>query len=99
MKIDSYRQPGDIDRASRPEPTAPIDRPSGGRATGAPTSDRVEVSPDARLLSEAVKAAENHSGIRQDVVERMRRLKDSGELGQDAGALADSLIDAMLGNG
>lgn len=99
MKIDSYRQSLDIDRAARSEQTPQVDRPSTGGVSAGSKSDHVEVSSDARLLNDAVKAAEGHSGIRQDVVERMRRLKESGELGQDAGKLADSLIDAMLKNG
>jgi len=99
MKIDSYRPSADIERAARPEQAPAVDRPSSGGATGTPAADRVEVSSDARLFNDAVKAAEGHSGIRQDVVERMRRLRDAGGLGQDAGALADSLIDAMLKNG
>ncbi len=99
MKIDSYRQSLDIDRASRSEQTQQVDKSSTGGVSGGVKSDRVDVSSDARLLNDAVKAAEDHSGIRQDVVERMRRLRESGELGQDAGKLADSLIDAMLKNG
>jgi anti-sigma28 factor (negative regulator of flagellin synthesis) len=30
------------------------------------------------------------------VIERMRKLLDSGELGSDSGKLADALIDHML---
>lgn len=60
-------------------------------------ADRVAVSSDAALASAAVKAAGATPDIRPDVVTRMRSLIASGELGADAGRLADSLIDAMLG--
>ena len=58
--------------------------------------DRVELSTDAALANRAVKAAEEAPEIRPAVVDRARRLLAAGELGKDAHALADRLIDSML---
>jgi flagellar biosynthesis anti-sigma factor FlgM len=68
---------------------APVSKPDKG--------DSVAVSSDAALASSAVKAANESPDIRPDVVERMKQLRDRGELGKDVGKLSDSLIDAMLG--
>jgi flagellar basal-body rod protein FlgF len=54
------------------------------------------MSADAALANDAVKAANESPDIRAELVERMRALLASGELGSDAGALADSLIDSMI---
>jgi flagellar biosynthesis anti-sigma factor FlgM len=61
------------------------------------SADRVDVSPDAALANEAAKAASDVPEVRQDLVDRMRALLDAGQLGSDADALADSLIDSLLG--
>ena len=45
--------------------------------------------------SGAVKAVHDAPAIRTDLVERMRAQLASGELGSDAGQLADSLIDSI----
>ena len=55
------------------------------------------MSDDARLMGNALDAARRSPVTRHDVVEKMQRLKESGELGRDAGALADSIIDSLLG--
>jgi flagellar basal-body rod protein FlgF len=54
------------------------------------------MSADAALANDAVKAANESPDIRAELVERMRALLAAGELGSDAGALADSLIDSMI---
>jgi len=58
--------------------------------------DRVEVSADARLLGKAVDAASKAPEIRQDVVDRAKARLAAGEIGNDAGRLADRLIDSLL---
>jgi flagellar biosynthesis anti-sigma factor FlgM len=80
-----------LDRAATDEQT---------RATTARTTkqgDRVELSSDAAVAAMAVKAANETPEIRAELVEEMRRLMKSGDLGKDAGALADSLIDTITG--
>jgi flagellar biosynthesis anti-sigma factor FlgM len=58
--------------------------------------DRVEVSADARLLGQAVDAANKAPEIRQDVVERAKAKLAAGEIGNDPARLADRLIDSLL---
>ena len=65
-------------------------------ARPAATGDRVEVSADAKLLSEAMKTAAATPDIRTDVVERMKQKLAAGEVGNDAGRLADSMLDGIL---
>ena len=67
---------------------------AGGRSTG--SGDTVEVSADAKLLSEAAKAAQATPAIRADVVERMKEKLAAGEVGNDAGRLADRMLDDIL---
>jgi flagellar biosynthesis anti-sigma factor FlgM len=95
MKIDSNRPNLDhaaLQRLERAAADASKQAPAGKAAP----EDTVELSADAALASDAVKAVKESPDIRADVVERMRALLASGELGSDAGALADSLIDSMI---
>jgi negative regulator of flagellin synthesis FlgM len=95
MKIDSNRPSLDhaaLQRLERAAAEAPKQATAGKAASG----DTVQVSADAALANDAVKAASESPDIRADLVERMRALLASGELGSDAGALADSLIDSMI---
>lgn len=66
-----------------------------GRPTEA-RADRVELSPDARLMETAVKAVEKSPAVRQDVVERVRAKLAAGEVGNDPVRLADRIIDNLL---
>jgi len=69
-------------------------------ATAAPapaSTDAVTLSDDAKLLRTAMQALRETPDIRQDVVERMRAALDKGEIGNDAGVLADALIDSWTG--
>jgi flagellar biosynthesis anti-sigma factor FlgM len=97
MRIDGNRPNSDEIAAQKLERALA----EGGRAaSGAPQrtagGDRVELSADAALAQEAVKAAAEGEAIRPEVVERARRLLAEGKLGSDAHALADSLIESML---
>jgi flagellar biosynthesis anti-sigma factor FlgM len=94
IKIDGNRPAGDADATYKVGTPRTQDRVSSDRSTL--QGDRVEVSKDAQLMTSALKAAQESSPIRHDVVERMRKLLDSGELGKDSGKLADALIDHML---
>jgi flagellar biosynthesis anti-sigma factor FlgM len=64
--------------------------------SSAKPGDRVELSSDAALANAAVKAVHESPDIRPDFVERMKKAMAAGEVGKDAQALADALIDRML---
>lgn len=67
-----------------------VDRPSGK------SRDRVEVSPDAQLMTSALSAAQKAPAIRTGLVERLRQKLNAGEVGRDSAKLADRLIDDLL---
>jgi flagellar biosynthesis anti-sigma factor FlgM len=67
-----------------------VDRPSGE------SRDRVDVSPDAKLMTSALDAAQKTPAIRTELVEALRQKLNAGELGKDSGKLADRLIDDLL---
>ena len=66
----------------------------GSRQTS--STDTVEVSSDAKLLSQAMTVAQDTPAIRADVVERMREKLAAGDVGNDAGRLADRMLDDIL---
>jgi flagellar biosynthesis anti-sigma factor FlgM len=70
-----------------------------GAASGATAknADSVRLSSDAHLLHRALKAAADAPATRADKVDAARQKLASGELGSDAGRLADRLIDDLLG--
>ena len=63
---------------------------------GATGTDKVEVSSDAKLMAAALKASSNAPAVRSDVVEAMKKKLEAGEIGNDAGRLADRIIDDLL---
>jgi flagellar biosynthesis anti-sigma factor FlgM len=98
MKIDGQHQSAGTNRALRGEtPTA------SGRTGGASASkvkagtDRVETSPDLRLLAAATNAILESPDVRPEAVERGRRAIADGSAGGDAGRLADAIITQLLG--
>jgi|SoimicMinimDraft_5_1059733.scaffolds.fasta_scaffold32636_1 flagellar biosynthesis anti-sigma factor FlgM len=95
MKIDSNRPNLDHAALQRLEKAA-AEASKQSAAAKTATGDTVQLSADAALANDAVKAANESPDIRTDLVERMRALLAAGELGSDAGSLADSLIDSML---
>jgi flagellar biosynthesis anti-sigma factor FlgM len=98
MKIESNRPAQDTqatDGARRAAKDAGV-RQGGGVASPVPSSDRVELSGDAALRAAAFKAASDSPGIRTDRVEAMRQKLQAGNLGNDAGALADAILDDLL---
>jgi len=78
-------------------PTAPAGRTDSAPPTPA-AADEVRLSSDGQLMQAALQAAQQTPDIRPDVVERMRAALAKGEIGNDPHALADTLIDRMLGN-
>jgi negative regulator of flagellin synthesis FlgM len=97
MKIDGNRPGLDHAALQRLEKAA-ADAPKQVNANTVKSGDTVQVSADATLANDAVKAANDSPDVRADLVEKMRALLASGELGKDAGAIADSLIDNMTTN-
>jgi flagellar biosynthesis anti-sigma factor FlgM len=95
IKVDGNRPAGDAEATRRTEAVKKADT-AAQPARAERKSDRVEVSRDAQLLTAALRAATDAPEIRQDVVDRMRALLDSGGLGTDSTKLAESLIDSML---
>ena len=55
------------------------------------------MSPDAQLVANAIRTAEEAPGVRPEAVERGRRALESGRLGADANRLADRILDSLLG--
>jgi flagellar biosynthesis anti-sigma factor FlgM len=98
MKIDGNRPTTDTqsaDGARRTGKDASL-RQGGGVAPSSSSSDRVELSGDAALRAAAFKAATDAPGIRTELVDRMREKLNAGKVGNDAGALADAIIDDLV---
>lgn len=99
MKIQGNR-PDEVTSSSQ---TQAAERTRGGRTDGAAPAppepqDRVEVSSDARLAEQAVRAAHEAPDIRADKVEQARQKLAAGQVGNDVDRLADKLIDSLLGS-
>ena len=94
MKIDGNRPGLDHAALQRLEKAATesVKQATTNKAT---SGDTVQVSADATLAHDAMKAANETPDVRADLVEKMRALLASGELGNDAGAIADSMIDSI----
>lgn len=94
MKIDG-KKPGldrPLDRIESAKPSAP----GLARAKAAPAVDYIRVSAEARLAREAVEQAQAASLVRPEAVERGKALLASGQLGADAKAVADAIIDTLI---
>jgi flagellar biosynthesis anti-sigma factor FlgM len=61
-------------------------------------ADEVHLSAGAQLANSVLEAAKQSPDVRVEVVERARKLLDAGQVGNDAGRLADKLIDTALGS-
>lgn len=96
MKIDQNRANLDTVGTVRQEPVRDERAAGAERSTPDKGTDKVRVSTTSQLAAAAASAAEQASDIRPDVVERARKLLNSGELGRDAGRLADALIDHTI---
>jgi len=99
VKIDAYRpnvpmEP--LDRVGKPA-TAVGNRDAKGAAATPAASDEVRLSSDARLMQTVMQNAQQALNVRQDVVERMRAALANGKVGNDPHALADALLDRLIG--
>ena len=96
MKIEGNRPTHETESLTRTD--AKGTKPAPNRAADA--GDRVDVSADAKkaqgLVADAVKAAQALPDIRAEAVARGRAKLESGELGADAGKLADAIIDDLI---
>jgi len=95
VKIDVSRSeiPTDApDSAGRPATQDP-----GAPEVTSTTSDEVSPSSDARLMQTVMQDAQEALDVRQDVVERMRAALAKGKVGNEPHALADALLDRLLG--
>jgi flagellar biosynthesis anti-sigma factor FlgM len=98
MKIDGQHQTTGTNRAQRGDVPAASGRTGGtGTSKVAPGTDRVETSPDLRLLAKATSAILESPDVRPEAVEKGRRAIADGSAGADAGRLADSIIKHLLG--
>jgi flagellar biosynthesis anti-sigma factor FlgM len=61
-----------------------------------PASDRVELSDEVALRAAAFKAASDTPAIRTELVDKIREKLNAGKVGNDAGALADAILDDLL---
>ena len=95
MKIQGNSPNQETSAAARPE-QARTERQGRVDPQAGKGGDRVELSSDAQLVSQAVKAAEDAPAIRQDVVARARQKLMDGQIGGDSLKLADRLIDHLL---
>ena len=97
MKIEGNRPAQETESLSRAD-ASKGQKPAPNRTADA--GDRVDVSADAKkaqgLVADAVKAAQALPDIRAEAVARGRAKLESGELGADAGKLADAIIDDIL---
>jgi flagellar biosynthesis anti-sigma factor FlgM len=95
MKIDGNRPSLDHAALQRLERAAADASKQATTAAKASSGDTVQVSADAALANNTIRAVHDAPEVRGHLVERMRALLASGELGNDAGQLADSLIATM----
>lgn len=66
------------------------------KARAAGSRDALTLSPEAQLLKTLAAQSSEPPAIRQEVVDRMKALLDAGQIGHDAGALADAIIDDLI---
>jgi flagellar biosynthesis anti-sigma factor FlgM len=95
MKIQGNSPNHETSAASRLEQTRTERQGRTGRQ-GDKGEDRVELSSDAQLVTQAVKTAGDAPAIRQDAVARARQKLMAGQVGSDSLKLADRLIDHLL---
>jgi hypothetical protein len=77
----------------RPDESGSAVRPP---STGANSVDHLELSTEGQIVRSAAEMAYGLPDIRHSLVERMIELNSRGEIGQDAGRLANAIIDHWL---
>ncbi len=96
MRIDHKAiNPGAVSLGSTDRVEADKGTGKGSVAKGS-GGDSISLSSDAQLLHSALKAAAESPATRADKVDEARRKLAAGEIGKDAGRLADRLIDDLL---
>ena len=98
MRIDGHLPAHDAqatDATRRTTTDAPV-RKEGAASVHAASSDRIELSGDAALLTSALRAANETPDVRADAVDRARRKLESGGVGTDPLALADAILNDLL---
>ncbi len=98
MRIDGTQPEQNGVSINRAESNRP-ERASSGRHQKAAltgSADRVALSPDAKLMAGALKAAGESPAVRQELVERLRQKLAAGEVGSNVERLAESLITHLL---
>jgi flagellar biosynthesis anti-sigma factor FlgM len=98
MKIEGNRLTQDTQATEQSQRTA-ADRGvkrSGNDKTQTTSTDRVEMSADAQLMTSALNASQKTPAVRTELVERLREKFNAGEIGNDSGRLADRMIDDLL---
>jgi flagellar biosynthesis anti-sigma factor FlgM len=96
MKIDGNRPNPEAVTTTRAD-QAQLDKSSRTGRGPDRQGDRVHVSSDGQLATEAAAAATNTPDIRQDKVAQARKALAAGQVGADLVRLADKMIDSMLG--
>jgi flagellar biosynthesis anti-sigma factor FlgM len=76
-------------------PDAPVSGHAKNEGSATQSSDQLTLSSGAKFIQAVADDAEAPA-IRQELVDRMKALLDKGEVGNDAGHLADSIIDDVL---
>lgn len=97
MKINGERPSGLTSPTEQSGKTS--DAAVGGLAKAqesAKKADQLTLSSEAKFMQSVAEKANMAPAIRQEVVDRMKALLDQGGVGNDAGRLADSLIDDVL---
>ena len=97
MKIEGNPQNQNVGPIAQERINESRTRPAGTTETSGPAhGDTVQLSSQARLVDQALRAASTQSPVRADKVESVKQKLAAGEIGQDAGRLADRLIDHLL---
>jgi flagellar biosynthesis anti-sigma factor FlgM len=100
MKIDQNRASLDTANGVRAEAVRDERAGAAERAGhGDRAADQVRLSNAGQLAATAAAAANAAPDVRPEAVARGRALLERGELGKDAGKLADALIDSLLDQG
>lgn len=97
MRIDQKQSATELNGPGSTERVGTDGPGRAGQGSRTAKTDSVEVSSDARLMNQALRAASEGTGIRQDRVDAVRKKLEAGELGNDANRLADRLIDDLTG--
>jgi flagellar biosynthesis anti-sigma factor FlgM len=101
MKIDNSRPDFDptvaADKADGAQRSAAADKArQAAQVAISGGADRVNVSPDAQLASQAIAAAKEAPDVRPDAVARAKALLADGKLGSDPDKLADAMLKGLL---